>query len=67
MDRETRWPAAAALASAMACSQEGTEVPRWSVTKGFLRDAQGRAVIMRGANVSGKDGSRERAGGERAC
>lgn len=27
---------------------------RWHVSNGFLRDAQGRAVIMRGANLSGR-------------
>ena len=39
----------------VACSQQGTQVPAWSVSKGFLRDVQGRAVILRGANVSGKN------------
>lgn len=44
-----------------ACSDGGTVVsvagsaPTWSVGGGFLRDAQGRAVVLRGANVSGKD------------
>jgi endoglycosylceramidase len=28
--------------------------PAWSVSGGFIRDPQGRAVIMRGANVSGR-------------
>ena len=34
-----------------ACSQPAT--PAWHVEGGFLRDPDGRAVIMRGANVSG--------------
>src|SRR5262249_53067895 len=47
--------AAAATVLGAACSDEGTQVPAWSVRGGFLRDAQGRAVILRGANVSGKN------------
>jgi endoglycosylceramidase len=49
------------LALVAACSDDGTVVPQaaapstWSVQAGFLRDAQGRAVVLRGANVSGKD------------
>ncbi len=40
------------------CSDDGTLAsqptpPTWSVQSGFIRDAQGRAVILRGANVSG--------------
>jgi endoglycosylceramidase len=46
---------AALAALADACTQDGTAVPPWSVRGGFLRDAQGRAVILRGANVSGKN------------
>ena len=34
-----------------ACSSSST--PTWHVDKGFVRDPEGRAVIMRGANVSG--------------
>ncbi len=30
-----------------------TPVPRWHVAGGFLRDPDGRAVILRGANVAG--------------
>jgi endoglycosylceramidase len=49
--------AVAAVVAALggACSEDGTVVPPWSVQGGFLRDAQGRAVILRGANVSGKN------------
>jgi endoglycosylceramidase len=49
------------LACLAACSDAGTlapapaSPPTWSVQAGFLRDAQGRAVILRGANVSGKN------------
>ena len=47
--------AATATVLGAACSDEGTQVPPWSVRGGFLRDAQGRAVVLRGANVSGKN------------
>ena len=46
---------------AAGCTEDGTVVPAaqpappWSVKAGFLRDAEGRAVILRGANVSGKN------------
>jgi endoglycosylceramidase len=49
------------LACVVACSDDGTVAPppapppTWSVQAGFLRDAQGRAVVLRGANVSGKN------------
>jgi endoglycosylceramidase len=49
------------LACVIACSDAGTvapaaaPMPTWSVQAGFLRDSAGRAVILRGANVSGKD------------
>jgi endoglycosylceramidase len=43
-----------ALALPLACSESGTQLPSVTVGKGFLRDAQGRALILRGANVSGK-------------
>jgi endoglycosylceramidase len=46
---------ALALVAPMACSESGTVVPPWHVANGFLRDVQGRAVILRGANVSGKN------------
>ncbi len=43
-----------------ACSTDGTTggsspapAPTWSVSNGFIRDALGRAVVLRGANVSG--------------
>lgn len=42
------------IASAIACDSGGTAARAWSVKAGFIRDAQGRAVILRGANVSGK-------------
>jgi endoglycosylceramidase len=41
------------LAGAAACAPPPTEPPRWSVRDGFVRDAQGRAVVMRGLNLSG--------------
>ncbi len=52
----------ACLAGTAACSDDGTTLatakgaaaPTWSVRRGFLRDAAGRAVVLRGANVSGK-------------
>jgi endoglycosylceramidase len=53
--------ALAMLGIVAACAQDGavlspaTAAPTWSVQAGFLRDAEGRAVILRGANVSGKD------------
>ena len=47
--------AVAGLAAIGACSDSGTEVPAVSVSRGFLRDAQGRALVLRGANVSGKN------------
>ncbi len=49
------------LALVGACSADGTLAPdaaapsTRSVQAGFLRDAQGRAVILRGANLSGRD------------
>ncbi|MGH7293638.1 MAG: cellulase family glycosylhydrolase [Polyangiaceae bacterium] len=43
-----------AVSLSLACSQSGTKVPAVTVAKGFLRDAQGRALVLRGANVSGK-------------
>ncbi len=48
------------LALAGACADDGTVVPQpattttWSVQAGFLRDSAGRAVVLRGANLSGK-------------
>lgn len=42
------------IALAVACGESGSVAPTWSVSGGFLRDAAGRAVILRGANVSGK-------------
>jgi endoglycosylceramidase len=45
----------AAVVSFAACADTATVVPAWSVRGGFLRDVQGRAVILRGANVSGKN------------
>lgn len=42
------------IAMAIACDDGGTAVRAWSVQNGFIRDAQGRAVVLRGANVSGK-------------
>lgn len=42
------------VAAAVACDGGGTTVRNWSVRGGFIRDAQGRAVVLRGANVSGK-------------
>jgi endoglycosylceramidase len=50
----------ALLALVAACSDDGTvapvatPAPTWSVQAGFLRDAQGRAVVLRGANLSGR-------------
>jgi endoglycosylceramidase len=49
------------LACVLACSDVGSVTfvpgvqPTWSVQSGFLRDSAGRAVILRGANVSGHD------------
>ncbi len=47
------------FALALACSSPGgspSPAPvTWHVTNDFLRDAVGRAMILRGANVSGKD------------
>lgn len=37
-----------------ACSAPPPPVPTWSVRDGFIRDPEGRAVILRGANVSGR-------------
>ncbi len=49
---------ALALLSAASCSHANkavtTHAPYWNVSGGFLRDADGRAVIMRGANVGNK-------------
>ncbi|HEY8087138.1 MAG TPA: cellulase family glycosylhydrolase, partial [Polyangiaceae bacterium] len=47
--------AAAGLAAVVACSDNGTQLPAVSVSRGFLRDGQGRALVLRGANVSGKN------------
>jgi len=49
---------AAALGIVVACSRSGAPpalAPTWHVSGGFLRDADGRAVVLRGANVSGKN------------
>jgi endoglycosylceramidase len=40
--------------SVASCSESGTVIPPWHVANGFVRDVDGRAVILRGANVSGK-------------
>lgn len=48
--------AIAIAASPVACSHDGTQVPQplpWSVRGGFLRDVDGRAVVLRGANLAG--------------
>lgn len=42
------------IATVIACDGAGTTTRAWSVEGGFIRDAQGRAVVLRGANVSGK-------------
>jgi endoglycosylceramidase len=42
------------IATAIACDDGGTATHTWSVQGGFIRDTQGRAVVLRGANVSGK-------------
>ncbi|HEX8714854.1 MAG TPA: cellulase family glycosylhydrolase, partial [Solirubrobacteraceae bacterium] len=52
--------AAAALGMVVACSRSGPPAasavaPTWHVSGNFLRDADGRALILRGANVSGKN------------
>ncbi len=41
--------------AALSCTDAGSELPAWSVRGGFLRDRDGRAVVLRGANVSGKN------------
>lgn len=38
----------------LGCSGKPAEAPTWSVAGGFIRDPEGRAVILRGANVSGR-------------
>jgi endoglycosylceramidase len=49
----------AVVALGLACSSSSggpaSSPVSWHVSNGFLRDAQGRAVVLRGANVSGKD------------
>ncbi len=54
----TRWRGTAliflAALSLAGCGKSSVpSVPTWSVSGGFIRDAQGRAVILRGATVSG--------------
>ncbi len=42
--------------ASLACSSTpAAPPPTWHVSNGFLRDAEGRAVVLRGANVSGKN------------
>lgn len=58
--RAARWLLPLCVGWLASCSDDGTVAsqpspPTWSVQAGFIRDAQGRAVILRGANVSGKN------------
>jgi endoglycosylceramidase len=48
-----------ALAFACSCSHanNAAPIPTWHVSGGFLRDADGRAVIMHGANIAGANKS----------
>ena len=38
----------------LSCTGAPGPAPSWSVKAGFIRDPEGRAVILRGANVSGR-------------
>lgn len=43
------------LGGLLACAPSPPPPPAgWSVARGFIRDPQGRAVVLRGANVSGR-------------
>ncbi len=45
---------AAALAILVAgCAGDGGRPAGWRVARGFLRDGEGRAVVLRGVNLSG--------------
>lgn len=48
--------ASALLVVALGCAPptSAPSRPTWSVAQGFIRDSDGRAVIMRGANVAGR-------------
>jgi endoglycosylceramidase len=46
-------PSALFLILLLSCGKAPAPAPTWSVSGGFIRDPQGRAVILRGANVSG--------------
>ncbi len=43
-----------ALLALLSCTPAAQPPPVWSVRDGFIRDPEGRAVILRGANVSGR-------------
>lgn len=42
------------LTLTLACTPAPAPTPKWSVRDSFIRDPEGRAVILRGANVAGR-------------